>query len=366
MGANDEITLMVDGGTYTGWIEADITRSLDRFAHSFSLQYVDRWTDKIEPWPIRPFTPCQIKYGNHILITGRVDVSSFKLAGDSWRLSASGRSKTADLVDCSAIHKTGQWRNKLAIQIARDLVEPYGLQVAIQVPDNEPIKRFTIEEGESVHDALDRLTKNRGYLPHTLADGNVGFMRVLDFVGAIGDAPIDDALDRELSEDVQDVFSQYKLRSQSCGEDKAGDPITVLRKFDGGVDSEIPHRPLVLVADADSNRDDLEKRAKWEQNVRLGRSIQLKYTFLGVLDERGFPWAPGDHHHVRDDALGIDETMLVSSAKISVDDRRLTTQVEFTRPEAFSLLTWPDTILNRVTKKGRPKVKKSRTLDLQK
>jgi len=361
-----EITLTVDGKRYAGWIDVSVDRSLDRFAHSFKLTYTDRWTDVQEPWPIRVGAACQVCFGNHILVTGFVDVATFTVDAKAWKLTAAGRSKTGDLVDCSAIHKTGAWENKIAKEIASDLLAPFGLQLEMQTPDNEKLPRFAIMEGESVHDALDRLVKNRGFLCHTFADGNVGMLQLASFVGVVGTLPVDEAIDREYSEDIQDRFSEYRLRSQTHGDNDKGDPVTVTRKVDGTKDPEVKrYRPLVIVADSASDRKQLERRAKWERNVRAGRAIRVSYTMPGVLDERGFPFTPGDHHRVRDDALGVDEELLLVSATVDVSERELTTKIELTRPQAFSLLEWPDEILNPVTKRGRPKAKRRKPIDQQ-
>lgn len=361
MSASDEITLTVDGKLYRGWIDVNIERSLDRFAHTFKLTYIDRWSDHVEPWPIRTGAACQVRFGTELLITGFVDVVTFKINAQAWTLTAAGRSKTGDLVDCSAVHKGGAWENKIAEDIAVDLVAPFGLAVRQQTPDNEKLPKFAIMEGESVHDALDRLVKNRGYLCHTLASGDVGMLQLVSFSGNAYNLPVGEAIEREYSEDIQDRFSEYRLRSQTAATAENGDAVTVTRKVDGITDPEVKrYRPLVVVADSASDRTQLEKRGKWERNVRAGRAIRVQYTMPGVLDELGMPWTPGVHHRVKDEALGIDEELLLVSATIDVNNHELTTQIELTRPQAFSLLEWPDEALNPVTKAGRPKVKRTR------
>lgn len=355
-----QLTLTVDGGEYAGWIQAEVHRSLDRFAHSFDLTYVDRWADDQEPWPIRPGVPVQVKYGNHILVTGQVDCSTFRAEAQAWQLRAAGRSLTGDLVDCSAIFKTGVWTNKKLVDIANDLVSSYGLTVEMSIPDNTPIRRFTIEEGETVYDALDRLVRNRGFLPVTNPDGNISMVRLEEFVGVTVDLPVADTVSRELVEDQQNTHSQYLLRSQSFAADEFGTDVTVHRKFDSQAVTGMRHRPLVLVADCASDLDTLKRRAQWEQNVRYGRSVQLRYVMPGILDPRGLPWQPGAQYYVRDQLLGVEERLLCVSAVITVKDGTLETAVSLTRPEAFSLLEWPDEILNLVTRRGRPRVKQAR------
>ena len=364
--AADQLTLVVDGAEYVGWVNGEIERSLDQFAHRFDFTYTDRWSDAVEPWPIRPGNPVQVKYGEHILTTGWVEFTSFNAQDDQWRLRAAGRSLTGDLVDCSAIFKTGSWNNQKLAKIANDIVAPFGLAAELSVPDNDPIVKFALQEGESAYDSLDRLVRNRGYLLFTHPDGNVGLIRLLDFIGVVADLPVAEALTRELEEDQSQVHSQYLLRSQSYGTDEFGTDVTVKRRFDGVRVTGMRYRPLVIVADSAADRPQLQRRALWEQSVRYGRSLRVRYTLPGVLDPAGLPYSPGNHYHVRDEALGIEETLLCCAARIHVSQQELITDVEFTRPEAFSLLDWPDDVLNLVTKRGRPRVKQARVRDQQK
>lgn len=363
----DQITLLIDGDKpFVGWVGVEVERSLDRFAHSFDLSYVDRWSEAAEPWPIRPGASAQVLYGHHILITGWVNASTFHARKDDWDLRAQGRSLTGDLTDCSAIYKTGTWVNAKVEKIANDLVAPYGLTVELSIPDNDPIAKFTIELGETVYDALDRLVRNRGYLLSTNPDGNISLIQLQQFIGTVPDLPVADASSRYLSEDDQDVHSQYLLRSQSFDTDDTGSDITIRRKFDGPAATGLRHRPIVIVADSASDRAALEKRAAWEQNVRYGRSVRVRYTMPGVLDPEGFPWAPGKQYHVKDDMLGVEETLLCVRASIRSTKDELDTELELTRPESFSLLEWPDSLLNLVTQRGRPRVKQARIKPQQK
>jgi len=182
----------------------------------------------------------------------------------------------------------------------------------------------------------------------------------------VNSAPVETAIEREYSEDFQDRYSEYHAMAQSFGQSEDGSDVTVTRRFDGIVDGGINrYRPLVVVADCATDKPGLERRARWERNVRAGRSYHCRYVFPDILDENGFTWTPGDHHHILDPEFGVDSEMVVTSAEISVSDRELKTSVEFVRPEAYSLLDFPDAILNVVTKKGRPKVKKGRILSLQ-
>ncbi len=214
----------------------------------------------------------------------------------------------------------------------------------------------------TVYNSLERLAKNRGYLLHTLADGNPSLLQVQQFVGLVNKAPIEAAISREFSEDAQDRYSEYHTMAQSFAEsDEDDEAVTVTRRFDGVTDPTVTlHRPLVVVADNASDYESLTRRATWERNIRAGRSEHYSATFDGCLDENGFTWTPGDHHRVVDPEFGVDAEMVVVSARVSSRDKELQTEVSFARPESYSLLQYPNSVLNLVTKTGRPKTKKAK------
>ena len=60
----------------------------------------------------------------------------------------SGRSASADLVDCA--DPLQAWQNQTALQIARALCEPYGIKVADEVGLSEVFDDFASQPGETV------------------------------------------------------------------------------------------------------------------------------------------------------------------------------------------------------------------------
>ena len=83
-----------------------------------------------------------MKFGQDLLITGYIDTIDIDLTDTSCRLSVSGRDKTGDLVDSSAIHGSGQWKNVRLEQIVRDICKPFGIEVLVQTDTGEAISSF--------------------------------------------------------------------------------------------------------------------------------------------------------------------------------------------------------------------------------
>ena len=86
----------------------------------------------------------------------------------------SGRSASADLVDCAAPLQA--WQSQTAPQIARALCEPYGIKVADEVGLSEVFDNFASQPGETVAKALLRLARLRGvWIGDAAPDGTLRF-----------------------------------------------------------------------------------------------------------------------------------------------------------------------------------------------
>lgn len=361
----DQLTLAVDGKSYEGWIDVNIERSLDQFANSFSLNYIDRWSEQDEPWRIREGAGAQLKFGSQTLITGFICTAEWNATANEYHLTASGRSKTADLADCTAIHKTGHWSKQTAEAIIKDLIAPYGLTITVQ-GSTDKIDRFSLEEGETVFDAIDRLCKVQGFLPVTSREGNLILLRTDKPIGEVIQFPVETSIQRYFRSDDQERFSDYIFRGQKSGVDADGDATTIGVTGLISDDAVTRSRPLVVVADAPASIAKMKQRAEWEKNVRAGRAMRARYTVPGVMSPAKRPWAPGLWCHVSDPVWGIDDNLVIVRAIVRGSSTELVSEIEFTRPEAFSLLTFPKKLLNKVTKSGKALHKTTAIADQQK
>src|SRR5690349_1985971 len=100
---SNEVFLVVSGKRYGGWKSIRVTRSIESFCGSFSLDVSDRWRGDETPWPIAEGDACRVEIGAEVVIDGYVDQR--ELGGDATTrtLSYTGRDRAADLVDCSIL-----------------------------------------------------------------------------------------------------------------------------------------------------------------------------------------------------------------------------------------------------------------------
>jgi prophage tail gpP-like protein len=267
-----DVTLKVNGSDYRGWKNIEVSIGLEQIAGSFRLTASDRWHGQEKAWPILAGNKCTVLIGETTVITGYVDEANPGYDAFSHSLNVSGRDATGDLVDCSAIYKTGQWSGVNLLKIAKDLCGPFGISVKADADVGKAFPKFALQDGETVFEAIERAAKQRGVL--LLSDGRGGLV-----LTRAAQSRIDAALVK--GENIEqgsgtfshkERFSQYIIKGQSPGGDGYSDPAHHAQlKAQNTDDSVTRYRPLIVYAEQ-GDGSTYADRAVWERNVRAGRS----------------------------------------------------------------------------------------------
>jgi hypothetical protein len=122
-------TLKVNGTVYGGWTGIEIHRSIEHIAGGFVLEVTSRYPGLDVPMQLREGLPCEVWLGDDLVISGYIDEYETDDSPEHSSVKLIGRDKTGDLVDCSAIYKTGQWSNVSLQQIVADIAKPFGITV---------------------------------------------------------------------------------------------------------------------------------------------------------------------------------------------------------------------------------------------
>lgn len=342
-----EISIEIDGVTYEGWDNLNVNRNINSICGDFQFTMADFVFDDMEPIIAGQNVVVKISAGvagilETKLITGYIDRVSRRKAGNSTELSFSGRDKTSDLVDCSAIHKSNTWKRKGVLEIAQDICSPFGIDVEWDTDaTGQVVDDFTIQNGETSFAAIERLCRAFGILPTTDPDGKL-------LLTAIGEEKADQRLEvgkniKELltEEDYSGRYSQYICRGQPRGNGSTWtkDNIQLLGEaIDAGIDR---YRPLVLIAEKKMTATEIAKRAAWEAQVRAGRAIKSDVTVRGWYqdpenEEGSRPWEIGEIVELIDESWKINAELVISSVSFSLAEGagRITT-LELSPPEIF-------------------------------
>lgn len=345
MNASQRVELLVGGRVYGGWKRVEVQRSIEQMAGGFILELTHRWPGVDVAPGLREGLPCQVLLGGDVVITGYIDQFEPDLSDANCAIRVEGRDKTGDLVDCSAVHKGGQWANVPLERIVRDIALPFGISVVLQPGLNQgaPFKSFALEDGERAFDAIDRACRLRSVLCTSTALGEV-------WLGDAGDTETGVTLQEGVNlkrisatHSWKDRYSRIIVKSQTAGDDESsGAAVAQLRSE--ATDEEIDrYRPLIVQAEHGDNRASLSERARWEIGVRMGRGKRGKAVVvgwrMGANGTEGELWQPNTLARVISPRMNLDMDVLIVSCVYTLTEQGALTELTFSRPEAFDQVT---------------------------
>ncbi len=346
---SDKITITVNGEQYAGWETVTVNRNIDALAPTFSLQMSSRWSATADPVAFKTGDACTIKINGELVITGYIFSVNETDAPNDHTITVAGRAKTGDLVDCSAILPKWQLRQKKIEDIAEELCAPFGIKVEVKDPNplqpldtGDKIRIFRIDQGETVYDALTRLTRSAGLLLSTSAEGNLVLARAATIpnLGAFISRGIN-VKSSTYSSDSNDRFSQYLLKSQIPSDDETNGPSAAQLEAIADDDGVTRYRPMLVLAETPRDKKSLQTRANWERNQRAAASEKITYRLRGWGTPGGL-WEPNTLVPVTDERYGILANMLVSGAALTQTREGGTlSTVDVTGPEAYSIFEAP-------------------------
>lgn len=322
----NNVELKVDGKIFSGWTSVTVNRSIETMAGYFDLGVnVQTSTDLSSLAPGKPFT---LSIDGQTVITGYTDGRRRQMGADSMKITIAGRDKTADLIDCAAIYKGGQWKKRTLEQITRDLCQPYGVAVRWELTDAEsaaPFSSFTLDHSETVYEALGRAARARGVLITSNAAGDLVFTRADE---SHSDRLVlgENLLSVDFDEDYRDRFSEYTVKGHGRSNGKVGDTVdarTIASQKGTATDSAITrYRPMIILADSKIDAQSATARALREQRRRLAKSVTFEAQLDGWTRSNGQIWMPNILAEIDASKFAIQTgPLLVSKVVLTLDDR---------------------------------------------
>jgi prophage tail gpP-like protein len=350
---NEEVELQIASRIFTGWKALRITRELDRMASDFDLTAAGRWPGQGEP--IMPFMPVVLRLGGVVVLTGFVDVVAPTIEAKRHDVRIAGRSKTAQLIDCTPELKGSELRGATLDAAARALAAPFGVAVRAEAEMGEPFKsEAMLDHGETAYEAIERLARLRSVLATDAPDGALVLTRT-------GEARAKDSLVEGVNIEVGKVvldgskrFSRYIVQAQtplaaSMSSDGDGDlddedeeerpnagvAVSVLGSAD---DADVPlYRPRIVKGEAAMTPAQARERAVWAANTARAKALQANITVKGWLQSDGKPWTVNTLVQVSAPTLLMEGEMLIAGVTYNMDDRSgRTTELTVGPPDAWT------------------------------
>lgn len=286
----DDVSIIVANRQLSGWTEVRITRGVEQCPSSFDIAFTELFPGDATAFVVQAGDACQVKIGNDLVITGYVDRCIGGIGPSSHPLRITGRSKCADLVDCSAEWPNSQISGASALSIATKIAKPYGITVSGL--DGKTPPQFNFMLGETAFEIIERVTRNAGLLAYDEPDGNLVLAHVGSERAASGFTEGQNIEEATFTSSMDQRFSEYDvfLQSMDVLGDVGGGGNLVARIKDPNVKR---NRKRFIIAEAGGGGLDISKaRGNWDCARRAGRSTAVTLTADSWRDQAGALWRP--------------------------------------------------------------------------
>lgn len=337
---SDDVSLLINGQSFTGWKTTRINRSIKQICDTFSLTLSERWSGRMgtaAPPQVRAGDACEIYCGDDLALTGYVDDALPSYNSNQHTISVSGRSKAADLVDCG--HPGKQWTQPRTLyQLALELAGDFGIPVRADTDVGAPFQRPAIEAGQTRYEFLEKLARQRGVRLVSDVDGTLVITRTSSLV-------LPDAL--ELGKNIRAASGRFSMRDrfnevivvgQTAGTDTWNGTAAQSNQGSATDASVRQSRRHYMVAENAADAAACRRRAEWQRNTNYGNGEALTYTVSGWRHSGGL-WLPNRRVPVTDKWMRLDRLeLLISSVQYVLDEEGRSTELQVMPPEAFDLV----------------------------
>lgn len=349
----DDVTLTVGGMVFGGWTDVEVATGIEAVSSSFRIGVTERWPGHPDRWVIQAGAPAVVAIGGEPVITGYIDKLDAELDSESHHITVSGRSKSADLVDCAALNSPGSWKNRSLEAIANEIASPFGVTVTAEASTGAPFKSFALQQGETAWEAIERMLKQRALLGITDARGNIRLVTPKPGAASVTISEGREIRSLSATHDVSERFSKIVVKGQAAGDDHANGKAVAGPKGEASDPAIGRYRPLIVMAEDQVTLTSLAVRAKFEVNVRAARAQSAVVTLDGWRQPGGKLWAAMQLANLDAPSGWIKDVMMVASVTYRLDEKGKRTEIKYGRPEAYAQVPVPnDAKASSITKQG--------------
>ena len=313
------LSLIIGASLFASWQSIQVDQSLDQLAHTFRFESP---IDSKDLKGLKVNQPCEVWLGERICLSGYTEGQTLQAGASGLRLQIKGRSKTADLVDCSATLNLNQ--PSTLEQIAQSLCELYGIAVIVQTPTNPPFEKFRLR-AENIFAGLSKLAKQRNCLLLTDERGNL----ILTRAGHQRSSVILTAENIESLRYTQDYsgrFSHYQVQGQSM----------IGKEYKGEAKDPQVERPRHKMESLNAhNQADCQDKADWLKRRLSGQSEILEVTVSGIEAAPGQPWQLNTLLTVHLPEIHLKSEFLIVSIQLNVGKDGSRTTLKLKKVEAY-------------------------------
>lgn len=310
------VTISAGGAVWSAFERVMVEASFRDAARSFRIEAAAEAGPAATAWTFRAGTPIDILFNGDLAVRGYVDRYQPKLSEHNQAgISISGRSKSQDAIDSSAVHKTGSFKQKTAVEIAQEL-DQFG--VGISTDQQLESIDYQLTPGETVFRCLEKLCRSQGVFPVGQADGSIKVTVAGN--GSHAGGLIEGVNIKEIEADHN--WSGRHSKVIVRGQRPYGHGADALEIEAIAEDNEIGrNRPVVVMQDDDTTTKRAKKRAGHRRDTEAGNSLKANVTVQGFRDQGGTIWTPGFLIWTESPFADIAQMMAVESVTFSQSRR---------------------------------------------
>lgn len=336
---NDNVTLRVNGHEWGGWTSIRIGAGIERLARDFSVEITRQWPGgdgvaSLQP-RVKNGDKVEVLIGADLVVTGWVEATPVRYDARSISVGISGRSLTADLIDCAA--EPTQFNGQSLVQVASALARPFGIAVINAGAPGGVIPGVQPDHGETVIEVLNKMLGQQQALAYDDPRGRL-------VIGGIGTTHAHTALvlgknviscDTEKS--IRERFSTYQVSGQRAGNDDDFGAATTTALRAKTTDASIGrYRPMAVQQTGQSTGASCIARAEFEARQRAARTDEATYTVWGWRQGDGSLWQPNQRVIVFDPICGFNNReLLISEVSFTKDNNGTLTELRVGPPDAY-------------------------------
>ena len=336
---NNTVILRVNGQEWGGWTSVRIAAGIERIARDFTVEITRSWPGDNDQAArsnrIKNGDLVEVLIGTDKVMTGYIEATPVRYDARSISVGISGRSKTADLIDCAAT--PSQYAGRTLSQVAAELAKPFNIRVVDAGGASGALQGIQADHGETVMDVLNKMLGLQQALAYDNAQGDL-------VIGGIGSQQAHPALvlgenilscDTEKS--IRDRFSDYQVSGQRKGnDDDFGEATTTAiraKTIDGGLKR---YRPMLIRQTGNATTATCSERAEFEMRQRAARTDEATYTVQGWRQGDGSLWRPNQQVIVFDPILGFsNRQLIIAEVTYQQDENGTVTEIRVGPADAY-------------------------------
>ena len=334
------VSLSINGVRYFDWNDMAVMRSVERMPWEFEFIVENEWRGDNKR-RIKRGDAVQVKHGEEVLISGYIDDVDPNYDATSHKLEIRGRSKLADLFDCTSFDKT--FTDLSLAQIAKQICEPFGINVVDQAQQDAPFANKAISKGQDFWSFLEELARMRAVRLSDSPNGDLVLVQKLTEQAATPLVLGNNIVRARGTRSARELFSEYHVMTNDDFVGFGASSAKDLAHPAGSVEDAIKrYRPLVVLASFDANSADCAKRADLQKRVNRGRSEAITYSVNGWTQENQQTWRPGMKVQVRDEYAEINDVRTIMDVRSIMNDDGAGSEITVMPNYVLDLLPVPE------------------------